>query len=237
MHTVHVTSAATCRGSATRAVDNCAPAAYARSRLSLSAAPVPVYSLPGDNDWPTCPDPAAGWALYRLATTRQNTTAAEYHVKRQPRRDENFAFLYRRVLFVGLHVVANSADAEETRSRLEDNVAWVSENIAAYGDRADVVFVMGYGRLLAAENAPFYEALRAMQSMPGWDDKLLVYARRAGASSLEKDVGGLRNFVELRVGNEWPIMDVRVRTATHAVGVGGATTTRVDYRDAFVEED
>ena len=36
----------------------------------------------------------------------------EYDVKRQAERAENFSFLYRRVLFIGLNMVSNVANGE-----------------------------------------------------------------------------------------------------------------------------
>ncbi len=40
------------RGSASRKVDDCARSAYTKAKESLSNTPVPVYSLPGNFDWP-----------------------------------------------------------------------------------------------------------------------------------------------------------------------------------------
>lgn len=98
----------------------------------------------------------------------------------------------------------------ETSIRLQDNIEWVVENVEAYWDNVDVVFMMGYGRLLATENVPFHDAL-VSKSNGEWADKLLVYARRASGTDTDV-VGGNENFIELRVAAEWPIMEVTVRT-------------------------
>lgn len=222
------------RGSATRVVDECDGAAYYRTRRSLLNSPVPVYSVPGNNDWPECADPAEGWRYYQrymmgLDRNWNATAAADYYdVARQDRREENFAFLHERVLFVGLHMVTNS-DADETRARLEDNLDWVEANVDRHWNDVDVVFLMGYGRLLARDNEPFYDAVVARKRTE-WTDKLVVYARRAGASYMAENVGGVEGLVELRVGNGWPIMDVRVRTE-------GPGTAVVDYRDVADADD
>ncbi|KAL7531350.1 hypothetical protein ACHAXR_005133 [Thalassiosira sp. AJA248-18] len=201
-------------GSATRVVDNCATTAYYRTQLSLSVSPVPVYSIPGNNDYPECADPTEGWANYQEHMMDINTmywnATDDYDLKRQVNRTENFSFLHKRVLFVGLNMVTNS-NANETSVRLEDNIDWVETNVEAYWDNINAIFIMGYGRLLADENEPFYSAMIAKKESV-WKDKLLVYARRASESELDKDVTGIKGFVELKVGNEWPIMDVRVRT-------------------------
>ena len=164
--------------------------------------------------------------MMNIDTMYWNATK-DYDLKRQDTRAENFSFLYKRVLFVGLNTVTNS-NADETFQRMEDNINWVVSNVNAYKSNADVIFLMGYGRLLASELETFYDAMKAKKESE-WEDKLLVYARRGASSELVKDINGIEGFVELRVGNEWPIMDVRVRTK--------GPEPRVDYRMVVEEED
>ena len=200
-------------GSAIRRVDDCDLTAYYKTQHSLSASPVPAYSLPGNNDWPACTDPNAGWTYYQelMHVDEEYWNATEsYVVRRQPRRTENFAFLYLRVMFVGLHVVTNS-DANETSSRLDDDIDWVMENVDAHREDVDAVFLMGYGRLLASENAKLYDFIKEKKENE-WKEKLVVYARRAAEPGVEPRLDGIEDLVELKVPNDWPIMDVRVRT-------------------------
>lgn len=219
-------------GSATRVIDYCDSIAYYRTESSLSVSPVPVYSIPGNNDWAECANPASAWQYYEShmmgLDIKYWNAAVDYDVKRQVDRTENFAFLYKKVMFVGLHMVTNS-DANETMARLEDNIEWVVSNVDKYWKNIDAIFVMGYSRLLAEENAPFYDAM-VTKKQTEWNDKLLVYARRASDSGMTRNVGGVENFVELKVGNEWPIMDVRVRT-------GGGWMAKLDYRDVMELND
>ncbi len=184
--------------------------------MSLSNSPIPVYSIPGDNDYPKCTNSSEGWENYQRYMMNINTKywdiPLEYDVKRQVHRQENFSFLYRRVLFIGLNMVSNVDDEWETAFRVQDNIDWVSETVEAYWDNIDAIFVMGYGRLFAAESVPFYDAMVSMMNKDGWADKLLVYARRSSELDIEREVGGNKNFIELRVAAEWPILDVSVRT-------------------------
>jgi len=109
-------------------------------------------------------------------------------------------------------MVTNSNDANETETHMEDNIDWVLANVEAYEANIDAIFVMGYGRLLATENAPFYNAMLSFKQQEQYKDLLFVYARRASESVLEKDIGGIKTFVKLKVGNNWPMMDVRMQT-------------------------
>lgn len=219
-------------GSATRVVDNCEDTAYSRTQLSLSASPIVAYSLPGNNDYPECDDPARGWEHYEQHMMDVNTmhwnATEDYDVKRQAGRGENFSFLYKRVLFVGLNTVTNG-DSNETRIRMEDNINFVISNVEAYERNVDVIFVMGYGRMLARELAPFYDAMVA-KKMSDWKDTLFVYARRASESGLDKNVAGesVKDFHELKVGTGWPILDVRVKA-------GGKS--KMEYRDVVEKEE
>ncbi len=117
---------------------------------------------------------------------------------------------------------------------MQDNIEWVIENVEAYWKNVDVIFLMGYGRLLDAENAPFYDAISS-KANDEWSDRLIVYARRA--SMTESDVvGGNENFIELRVGSEWPIMEVSVRTK--GTDADGDVVPVMEYREvALAGED
>ena len=64
---------------------------------------------------------------------------------------------------------------------------------------------------MAPENIPFYKEMMTKKTND-WKDILFVYARRSGVSGLTRDIGGLEGFHELRVGTEWPIMDVQLQT-------------------------
>lgn len=60
--------------------------------------------------------PASAWESYREHVMDIDEVyweaPREYDVKRQAERAENFSFLYRRVLFVGLNMVSNVANGE-----------------------------------------------------------------------------------------------------------------------------
>ena len=122
-----------------------------------------------------------------------SNATATYEMSRQPGWNENFTFLYRRTLLVGLHVVTNS-DANETAIRLADDVEWVDACVDEHRDGIEAVFVMGYGRLRAPENRPLYDAL-VHRKRSGWAEPLVVYARWASASGLARDVGGVGDLV------------------------------------------
>ena len=104
----------------------------------LQAMDIPVYIVPGDNEWVDCTDPDQGWSywnahLLHLEQQFCGTPPMEY----QSSRPENFAFVQDFVLFVGVNVVAGSPD-----DAMVESADWVEAQLAAKRGRvrAAVVF-------------------------------------------------------------------------------------------------
>jgi hypothetical protein len=113
---------------------------------------------------------------------------------------------------------------------LKDNIDWVITNVNAHWTNLDVIFIMGYGRLLSVENVPFKDAL-IMKARDEWSDKLLVYARRAATTAGTTTVSNITNFIELKVAPEWPIMEVSVRTRQRAGDDDSSNNNNMDDDD------
>ncbi|KAL7516870.1 hypothetical protein ACHAWX_001844 [Stephanocyclus meneghinianus] len=206
-------------GSAIRKVDDCLESAYAKTGVSLQSTPVSAYALPGNFDWPLCSNSTRGLNLWRthFAMIERTTWGkpVEYVVRRQtPSRPENFAFLWKRVMFIGLHVV-QSGNVNETSTRIQDNLDWVNKNVQNQFEHIDVIFLMGHGRFMAPDNIPFYNAILTKKQNE-WKDKYIIYARRAAETGALTNIAGVDKFDELRVGTKWPILDVQISTAEEA---------------------
>jgi hypothetical protein len=98
----------------------------------LKASDVPVFIVPGDNEWVNCVDPAQGWAFWE-----QHLLGLEQHfcgiwpLDSQAARPENFSFLRDGVLFIGLNYVSGSPS-----SVTQASADWVNAQFAAYGASA-----------------------------------------------------------------------------------------------------
>lgn len=105
---------------------------------------VPVYFVPGDNEWNDCANPAQGWAwwtshLMRLEQSYCGTPLTEY----QAARLENFAFVSRGVLFIGINLVGGRVLSKaESKLRMQQDADWVVQQLQqnALQARAAVVF-------------------------------------------------------------------------------------------------
>lgn len=131
-------------------------------------------------------------------------------------------------MFLGLHVV-QSGDDDETVARIQQNLDWVNKNVENNFDDIDVIFMMGNGRFMAPYNIPFYNEI-VTKKQNEWKDKYVIYARRAAETGVLTSIGGLDKFDELRVGAEWPILDVRISTTEDAIK-GPGSGAKLEYRE------
>ena len=110
----------------------CPQQAYISARAILRASPVPVFVLPGPNDWTNCPRPDLALNDWNdnLGYFERNFVHS-FGVTHQLGNEENFGFLEKGVLFIGLHLVGGRKhNKEEWRVRHAKNVRWVEEQLA-----------------------------------------------------------------------------------------------------------
>ena len=116
----------------------------------LQHANVPVFVVPGDNDWYDCGGKSArqrGWKLwekYFLHFYNRSGNGLSWTVDHQATRAENFAFYRKRILFIGVHIVGGDIkDEKEWNDRLKDNLRWTKVSLEKYS-RASVVVIFAH---------------------------------------------------------------------------------------------
>jgi hypothetical protein len=122
----------------------CFEARYDAVAAILTGLAVPAYIVPGDNEWNDCSDPDQGWSwwmehLYALETAYCGTPATQ----RQTVRPENFAFVSKGVLFVGINLVGSTVlDTAAWNLRMQQDADWISQQLQANASaiRSAVVF-------------------------------------------------------------------------------------------------
>ncbi|MBM4205158.1 MAG: hypothetical protein FJ194_13575 [Gammaproteobacteria bacterium] len=89
---------------------------YASIARILKGSTVPVFIIPGDNEWNDCSRPARAWSFWldHFRAFEQQWTGFE-DVVRQESHPANFAFVPQSVLFVVLHLVGG---------RVHDKAEW-----------------------------------------------------------------------------------------------------------------
>jgi len=135
---------------------------YAQVADILMGSSMPVYILPGANEWTKLENPKDGWTHWQ-----NHLLAIDEHwsdtppVARQAGRESNFAFVQEGVLFIGLTLPADDRTGPEQEARTKDNIAWIHEQFGAQGgsSRAAVIFANGQPR---PDHTELSEALEAM---------------------------------------------------------------------------
>jgi uncharacterized repeat protein (TIGR02543 family) len=123
---------------------SCTESKYSDVANIMKGFAVPAYIVVGDNDYTDCTNPVQAlvyWKKYFL-NFEQNFCGAPSS-EHQSVRDENFAFLWDGVLFVGINLVGGTVhDQKEWDLRMQDDAAWVSQQFQAKRAqvRAAVVF-------------------------------------------------------------------------------------------------
>ena len=90
----------------------CPLSQYTKVSNLLQQSPLPVFVVPGEDDWMNCPNQEAAWSNWeRTFLQFERHFPHDFQVLRYDRLKENFALVHKSVLFVGIH---------ETNGRIED---------------------------------------------------------------------------------------------------------------------
>lgn len=150
-------------GDITRGQDELPEYYYAAVAALLKTSPVPVFIVPGDNEWNDLADPATGWQYWTqyFLGFHDNFSATPKGVVRQYAQPENMAWVDHGVLFVGLNIVGGTVhDQAEWTLRHSHNLAWVREQFDAHPEaHSAVVFAQARPKDIQEDFfAPFVEA-------------------------------------------------------------------------------
>jgi len=107
---------------------------------------MPVFLVPGDNDYYDCDDWRTGWNkwssffLYFHQKFRRGWVSSVNH---QLGREENFSFKRRGILFVGVHMVGTGRgikNQKKWKALLSDDLEWTREQVTSLEHKVVVIF-------------------------------------------------------------------------------------------------
>jgi len=106
---------------------------YEEIGATLAQSRVPVLVLVGDNDTYDCPNFSDGLSYWRdvFVGFEGKYWTPPFEVTRSDSHAENFSFVYKDVLFVGVDLVGGEDD-EDWETHLQQQVDWTLELISAY---------------------------------------------------------------------------------------------------------
>lgn len=117
---------------------------YAKVAGLLKTSKIPVFVVPGDNEWNDLDNPDKGWEFWTKHYSEfEKQFEGAPRVRRQEARHENFAWTSKGVLLIGINLVGGKVhDAKEWDLRHRHNAEWVRENFTRSKDdvRAAVIF-------------------------------------------------------------------------------------------------
>jgi len=90
---------------------------------------IPTWIVPGDNEWNDLEDTARGWEWWQKYYSKfEERFQSPWKTERQPQRPENFAFVRKGVVFIGINLVGGRVhDDSEWGIRLPQDAAWIKE--------------------------------------------------------------------------------------------------------------
>ena len=124
----------------------CDEVIYEKVAGMLAKSNVPTFVIPGDNEWNDCQKPEQGWKYWQKYFRRfDQRWKHDFQLSRSKQHDENFIFIHRQVLFVGLNLVGGRVhDPQEWKSRHRDNLNWTRAAILQHGKQVHAMVILGH---------------------------------------------------------------------------------------------
>lgn len=137
----------------------CQSSRYADVANMLQNSPLPVFVLPGEEDWSNCPNPESAWnTWYDTFKNFDLEFDKPFEVERHVDREENFAFVKQGVLFIGVHVVnGRIVDKIDQQARNAANFDWIFKRVTEYQDDVRAIVVFGNARPGHPQNQAFFD--------------------------------------------------------------------------------
>ncbi len=199
----------------------------------------PYFSLTPRIDYhlqqPDCPNPeqALGfWNQYFLNFETKYWSEPSWEVLRQlPNYGENFAFLQREVLFVGINLVGGIVhDQAEWDARHAANLLWIERAAEDYGGSYNTMVVLAHSHPDIQINQNFFQDFYPM--VQSFDEKVIFIHRNLGIDTWKKESGynGIKNLDVVSVeGSKWPPMWIQIDPTN-----GAFSLDQSDWYDEYI---
>ncbi len=193
----------------------CDEAVYEQVAGILTKATIPVFIIPGDNEWNDCADPGQAWTFWEKHFMRfDRHWQHDFSVFRQLEREENFSFVRGDVLFIAINIVGGRVhDAQEWSQRLAQDLEWTRRNLRHFGDSVSSSVVFGHA-LPAARHAEFFDGFVKEAEQFG---KPLLYLHGDGHRWIHDHPFPAKNVLRVQVdqGSLAPPLKVTITNDTH----------------------
>jgi hypothetical protein len=136
----------------------CQSSRYMDVAEMLENSPMPMFVLPGEEDWSNCPDPNAAWdSWFEAFAYFDSNFSKPFDVQRRVDREENFAFVKDGVLFIGVHVVnGRIVDEIDQEARNAANFDWIFKRVSENEANVRAIVVFGNAKPGHPQNQDFF---------------------------------------------------------------------------------
>ena len=135
---------------------SCPAQGYLDAANLLKTLAVPVFVVIGDNDWTDCSNPSQGFQRwFDTFAFFENNFCGLPAVEHQDVRPENWAFVTKGVLLVGINNPGSSAGGNEREIRLQDDADWVDFQFQDKAAQIRAAIVFGHAGPSGSESLFF----------------------------------------------------------------------------------
>ncbi len=127
----------------------CVDDTYRNVAEILKLSKIPVFIIPGDNEWNDCENPSEAFELWNkyFFHFHENWNPS-WEIEYQPERKENFAWVQQGVLIVGLNLVGGRVnDQDEWDDRQSKNAEWINSLIHKNKKSIASVIILGHANM------------------------------------------------------------------------------------------
>jgi VCBS repeat-containing protein len=183
----------------------CSESYYITTENILKSSIVPCFIVPGDNETTDCSNPTQAWSYWtKHLLGIEDNWACTPPVERQSSRPENFAFVSKGMLFIGINLVGGS----NASSVQNDDATWASQQLS--GKKALVRGAVIFAQAGPGSGSTFFNQFVAAATSFG---KPILYIHGDGHSWILDHPFSASNVTRVQVDNGGAALPVQV-TAT-----------------------
>eukprot|EP00980_Cylindrotheca_fusiformis_P012404 scaffold3046_cov105-Cylindrotheca_fusiformis.AAC.3 len=204
----------------------CDEASFQDNAILFQQSSLPVYFVVGDNEFNDCPNPREAysfWYDYLLEfETLHWPPPSDWSISRDVSDySENFAYVYRNVLVIGINLVGGEKhDEREWEDRHEADLNWIQSNFASNEGDFELMVILAHADPEIQSNEDFFNSFYDLVGSDFSDTQVVYIHRSLGTEKwgYEGNYNRLENLIVGVVeGTVWPPMLVTIDTAAGLV--------------------
>ena len=122
---------------------------------------IPVLMVPGANDYYERDNQMEAWEAWKdYFFGFKGNWARSFTLARQNGRPENFTFVLKSILFLGVHVInASVTDWDSLNKLVHDDAVWLEESVLAHSDEVGTIVILAHAFPHIRRYREFYDTL------------------------------------------------------------------------------